>query len=360
MTDGLDPLEPREAMEMWIGRQKAERSEATVDSYRYRVRIFVEWLEEEGIEDLNALTGRDIYRYDAERRKHVAVPTLNNQLGTIRRFLEFCARIEGIDDSLPMKVDPPSVRKAERSNSEKLGADRAQALLETLGNFEYASFDHALLALLWHTGMRLGSVQALDVEDCYLDEDDLDRLPHRVEGGGDVLDEVEPPFVYVHHREETPLKNQEQGERAVALLPDVGEVLAAYIRVNRPECSEDGRRPLFVTNESRGRASKSTLRRRVYITTQPCRYGECPHGRDPQDCQALEHGFESRCPSSVKPHAIRTGAITHHLDRGWSKTDLGARVNASAEVIDTHYDWPNKVRRMESRRPLLDSLEEDK
>jgi integrase len=359
-SGGLDSLDPREAMRMWLDRQKAERAEATVQSYGYRLSGFVEWLEGEGIEDLNDLTGRDLYRFDSERRAEVAVPTLNNQLGTIRRFLEFCANIEGVRDDLPEKVDPPSVRKAERSNAEKLEPGRASDLLDTLDRFEYASFDHALLATAWHTGLRLGSLRALDVGDCYLEADDLDRLTGRVENAQEVLEEAQPPFLYVHHREETSLKNNRGGERAVGLLPEYADVLKAYLRVNRPEYHEDsGRQPLFVTEESRGRASKSTIRRRLYIMTQPCRYGECPHDRDPEDCEATNHGLEARCPSSVKPHAVRTGAITHHLDQGWSKTDLGARVDASSSVIDTHYDWPNEIRRMESRRSLLDSLEGD-
>jgi site-specific recombinase XerD len=361
MSGELSALDPREAMEMWLDRQRAQRAEASVDSYRYRIEGFVEWLESEGITNLNDLTGRDIYRFDSERRGEVSVPTLNNQLGTVRRFLEFCADIEGLDDDLPETVDPPSVRKAERANAEKVAPERARTILDNLARYKYATFDHALFSLMWHTGMRLGGLHALDVEDCYLTDEDLDRLPHRVEVEDDVLEEAEPPFLYLHHHPEdgTPLKNGRDGERAVALLPEVAEVIGDYIQVHRAECTEEsGRRPLFSTDRG-GRASKSTLRRRTYIITQPCRLGECPHGREVSECQAREHGYESRCPSVEKPHAVRTGAITHHLDRGWSKTDLAARVNATPEVIETHYDWPDEVRRMQSRRPLLDSLEGD-
>jgi integrase len=359
--DELDALDPREAMQIWLDRQRAQRAEASVESYRYRLKGFVEWLEDEGITNLNNLAGRDIYRFDSKRRAEVSVPTLNNQLGTIQRFLAFCADIEGVADTLPEKVDPPSVRKAERANAEKVSPERASMVLDTLARYEYASFDHALFAVMWHTGMRLGEIHALDVGDCYLTADDLARLPHRIDVDDDALAEAEPPFLYVHHRPETgtQLKNQEYGERAVALLPEVGQVLEHYIKANRPECQQDsGRRPLFVTDHG-GRASKSTLRRRTYIIMQPCRSAECPHGREVSECQAREHGYESRCPSVKKPHAVRTGAITHHLDQGWSKTDLAARVNATPEVIDTHYDWPDEVRRMQSRRPLLDALEGD-
>ncbi|GGL25672.1 integrase [Halarchaeum grantii] len=361
MSD-LEALDPHEAMEMWLDHQRTNRSEATIQSYTYRVGIFVEWCESEGITDLNDLTGRDLHRFDAERRSEgLSVSTVNNQMGTLRLFLRFCETIDGVRDGLAETVDPPSVRKAERADSEKLEPERAQTIFDQLHRFEYGSFDHALFALAWHTGMRLGGLRALDVEDCYLEADDLDRLPQRVPVSDEVLGDVEPPFVWVpHHEGTTALKNQRDGERAVALLDDYADVLRAYINVNRPSITdENDRRPLFCTSKGDGRASKGTLRRHIYKITQPCRFGDCPHGRDPEECVAREHGRESRCPSVRKPHAIRTGAITHHLDRGWSKTDLGSRVNATADTIDTHYDWPDKLRRMQSRRSLLDTLDED-
>jgi len=359
----LESLAPRDAMEMWIDHASAERSEQTLQSYAYRVRTFVEWCESEGIDDLNDLSGRDIYRFDSKRRgEGIALATVNNLMGTLRLFLRFCETIDGVRDGLAETIDPPSLRKAERGDSEKLEPERAERLLETLHRYEFGSFDHALLALAWHTGLRLGGLHALDVEDCYLDEADLERLPHRVEVSEEVVENLETPFVWVpHHEGSTPLKNQRDGERAVALHPEFARVVRAYIEVNRPDVTdEDGRRPLFCTSKGGTRASKGTLRRHVYIMTQPCRFGGgCPHGRDPEACVARQHGREAQCPSSKKPHAIRTGAITHHLDQGWSKTDLGARVNATAEVIDTHYDWPDKIRRMQARRSLLGSLVED-
>lgn len=61
MSDELQPLAPREAMEMWLDRQRSEKSEATVQSYYYRIKQFVEWCERQGIENLNTLSGRSVY-----------------------------------------------------------------------------------------------------------------------------------------------------------------------------------------------------------------------------------------------------------------------------------------------------------
>jgi len=49
----LDSLEPRNALEMWIGRQRADKSDDTVQSYFYRVRKFVDWLDDQGADNLH-------------------------------------------------------------------------------------------------------------------------------------------------------------------------------------------------------------------------------------------------------------------------------------------------------------------
>ncbi|QSG05922.1 tyrosine-type recombinase/integrase [Halapricum desulfuricans] len=358
MTDDLDSLHPREALELWTDRQKTEKSDGTVQSYYYRVRQFVDWLEDQGITNLNDLTGRDVFRYDSKRRSDgLSKSALNNQLGTVKLFLQFCAQVEAVPAELPAKVDVPTLSKAERANEEKISAKRAKEILSKLETFDYASRDHVLFALAWHTGARLGSLCSLDVRDCYLDDDDLDRLLHEDDLASEDLDEFSLPFLYFRHRPETdtPLKNQEDGERPVGLSDEIGQLLQDYIEYNRVEAEDEhGRKPLFSSQRGTGRMSKGGLRTRMHIITQPCRYGPCPHDRDTDTCEALEHGYESRCPSSRSPHRIRTGSITHHRDEGWPPEVLAERVNATPEVIRTHYDQPDLLKRMESRRNYLD------
>jgi len=266
-----------------------------------------------------------------------------------------------VPNDLPAKLEVPKLTKGQRTNDEKLSAERAEAILESLERYSFASRDHALFALGWHTGARLGGLRSLDLQDVYLDEDDLERLHHQDDIDDEVLEKVEPPFLYFRHRPpETPLKNQEDGERPVSLSDDIAEVVSEYIEVNRVQMTdEEGGRPLFSTEKGAGRMSKGSIRSRFNIVTQPCRYGRCPHGRDEASCEALEHGYESRCPSSRSPHPIRTGSITHHRDRGWPAEVLSERVNATPEVIRAHYDHPEQLKRMESRRGFLENLEED-
>lgn len=358
MPDDLRPLKPSEALEMWLDRQRAEKSEQTVQSYFYRVRQFVEWLESEGITNLNDLTGRDVFRYDSARRADgLSKSALNNQLGTIKLFLAFCADIEAVPAELPAKVDIPTLSKAERANEEKLTAKRAETILESLERYEYASRDHIMFALVWHTGARLGALRSLDLRDCYLTDDDLERIAHEDDLDDEDIDEFSVPFLYFRHRPETdtPLKNKEDGERPVGLSDEIGNLIGEFIEVSRPDVVDDyGRKPLFSSQKGTGRMSKGAIRSRFHIVTQPCRYGTCPHDRDTETCEALDHGYESRCPSSRSPHRIRTGSITHHRDEGWPPEVLAERVNATPEVIRTHYDQPDLLKRMESRRSYLD------
>ena len=304
----LEPLSPRDAMEMWIDRQRSEKASETVQSYFYRVRQFVEWCESEGIGNLNELSTRDVYSYDSEcRAQGLAQSTLNNQLGTIKIFLSFCADLNAVRESIVTAVDVPSLVKDDRVNVEKLSTTRAEKVLELLSTYRHASREHALFALAWESTARLGALRSLDLGDCFLSDDDLDRLRHYPEIDDsefeEIIREVESPFVYFRHREGTPLKNQYEGQRPVAISEDTASVLRGYISVNRVQTTDrDDRAPLFSSEKGSGRMSKSAIRRVFNIVTQPCRFGlDCPHGREIEECEAREHGLEARCPSSRSP-----------------------------------------------------------
>jgi len=362
VSDDLEPLSPREGVETWLDHITSSRAESTVQSYGYRLGPFVEWCAREEIKNLNVLSSRDVFRYEAARRgEDLATPTLNNQIGTLKHFLAWCERINAVEDGLPQQIEVPTSNEfREMVSHEKLTASRATDILETLGRFEFASRRHAMFLLLWHAGCRIGGLRGLDLADLYLDDDDLKRLRHRADVDEAVLEEVQLPFIFFIHRPDgdpgTPLKNKIEGERPVAVTGGVADVIETYIRVNRTERTDPGgRRPLFTTDKGDGaRVSKSSIRREVYILTQPCRYGDCPHDRDPAECEAVEHGYEARCPSSRSPHPIRTGRITHLRDQGWPPEVVGERVDATPETIRLHYDLPDKIRRMQTRRKYLE------
>jgi len=138
-----------------------------------------------------------------------------------------------------------------------------------------------------------------------------------------------------------------------ALSDEVCTVVDDWIETNRPDSTDEhGRHPLLASPE--GRHHDTSLRASVYTRTRPCHVGvECPHGRDPEDCEATKIDSASKCPSSVSPHAIRRGAITHWLREDVPVPVVSSRMQVSPEVIDQHYDQRTEQERMEQCRQWL-------
>lgn len=363
----LDSIKPREAFDLWM--QQQDKAEATLQSYRYRIKPFLQFLVEQGIHDLSAVTTRHIKEYEAERyESNLEKQTINNQFGTLQLFLEYCRQLNAVSEDVVKAVEIPNLTKEDKVNTEKLITQRAQEIVAELDQFRYATREHVIFLLLWRTTVRIGTIHALDLEDVYLDEADRDRLETELRNEGfapgvveDILDDAELPFIRPQHRDGTPLKNDTGGERVINIAEWVADVIRDYIRVNRPDIVDDHERhPLITSKKGSGRLSRSAMRNWVYILTQPCEFGhECPHDRDPDECEAREHGQGSKCPSSRSPHKIRTGSITHHRDQGWPTTALSEKANTSEELIDGVYDQPEQLIRGGSRREYLSNLDDN-
>jgi len=158
----------------------------------------------------------------------------------------------------------------------------------------------------------------------------------------------------------TPLKNKRDGERDVGILPTVANVLEAYIDETRYDRHDEyGRAPLFTTRSSQGRLSENAVRTWSYQATHPCWHTDdpCPHDKVRDDCGWTVADQSSKCPSSRSPHAVRTGSITFHRNRGFEQADVARRVNASMRTIERHYDKATRREELETRRrPQLDKL----
>jgi len=332
-TDGgsrVPDLSPREAFERWMSKLRGDKREATISSYHYQVKLFIEWCEEQAIVEIGDLNGWNIDTYETHRRSQDVEPvTLNKELGTVKNFLDYCARIELVDENLPEKVDPPDVEVQDDVDETRLHATRAKALLDYYAENDYGSRDHALLSLLWFTGARLNAIRGLDL-------DHYDSSNELVE--------------FLHHRErDLPLKNGPGGERAVGLPREVCDVLDTYIAENRHEKFDEQGRPPLLTSEV-GRPSRNSVRSWSYLATVPCLHTDCPHGNEPETCEFLDYTKASQCPSSRSPHQVRTGCITWMLNRGIPIEVVSDRVNTSVRVLKRHYDQPTRREELEERR----------
>ncbi|WP_459192051.1 tyrosine-type recombinase/integrase [Halosimplex sp. J119] len=334
----LEPIDPETALELYLADKENDLADASLKAHRYRLNHFIRWCEQEDIENLNTLTGRQLHEYRLWRRNEgdLSPVTEKTQMDTLRVFVRWLESVDGVEQDLSEKVLSPSITPEQNTRHETLEAETAEKVLGHLEKYEYATIEHVTLSLMWHTMMRIGGVHALDVDD-YHSDDQYIEVRHRPEGG-------------------TPIKNKEAGERLVALSDRVCDLLNDWVADQRPDGTDSaGREPLLTTPQ--GRASKSTLRFYVYKWTQPCRYtGECPHERDPMDCEARPRNHSSKCPSSLNPHAIRRGSITHSLNNDMPDKVVSDRANVSSEVIEQHYDRRSEREKMEQRRGYLDDL----
>ena len=338
MTDALEPISPAEAKEMYLQARRHEVSESTLSGYHYRLVHFIRWCDSTGLDNMNDLTGRKLQKFKTWRRDDGDLKpiTLRGNLDALRVFIRWCESIDAVRPGLHEKIVMPVLRKTDEQSEQILRRERAEEILDYLHKFEYASRRHAIVEILWRTGIRLGALLSLDVAD-YDGEDERLSVRHR-------------PST------ETPLKNGTEGERMIALNADTCRVIEDYVDHHRHDVTDDhGREPLLTTKN--GRMARASVRDEVYRVTRPCYYGaDCPHDRDPEECEAGGYGGWSKCPSSLTPHPIRRGSITHFLTENVPEKVVSDRMNVGLDVLDKHYDKRSEEVKMEQRRDYLDGL----
>lgn len=345
MTDDLVPIAPQEAVDLHLEAMQDGFAEWTQYSHKSHLRAFVEWCREEGaIDNMNELTGRDLYQFRVWRRQGgysqgqdepIAPKTLDSALTVMRSFLRFCAHIEAVPSDLYEKVPLLPLTDADQVSDSTMSPDRVPPILDYLHRYEYASRDHVVWTLIWHTGGRLASVRALDLRDCDLD------------GPKKGLDYVHRPATG------TPLKNNEKGERFNRISDSVAMVLQDYIDGPRVSITDDhGRKPLVTTPY--GRVSASSVRDSFYRWSRPCFIKEgCPHDREQSTCKAATFQKMSMCPSSRSPHDIRKARVTKYMNDGVPRGVVSDRLDASEHILDKHYDRASKREKADRRWRLI-------
>lgn len=352
---GLKDWGPQKGVEKYLRKREGDLSEKTYDEYEDELAEFVEYCEKRGIDPLNELSKADLKELNEWYRTEVPVQverygskTTRDFIYLVRNFVQFLEDREVVKDGLHTKLEPPEMDDGDGVSDELLDADRAQDILDYLSTYEYATTEHAVWVLLAAFGGRRGTIRAVDLDDCFLREEELD--------------DGEKPYLDLNHRPEqdTPLKNDEKSEREVSIDRWIADVLLDYIEVNREdETDEYGRDPLITTDE--GRISLSTISKYAYKWTRPCKVsGECPHGRIEADCEAatdMDHA--SKCPSSKSPHPSRTGYITEEAKAGVPDELLSERCDVSIDVLEKHYKNLTETEKRELRQEMLEAIREE-
>ena len=94
-------LSPREAADRFLSRRQQRQAEETVRSYAHRLSHFVEWCEEQEIEQMREVGGWEIDEYRHYRESDDVSPsTVKSAMVSLKQLLEFCERIEVADEDV--------------------------------------------------------------------------------------------------------------------------------------------------------------------------------------------------------------------------------------------------------------------
>lgn len=312
--------------------RRQNRSPSTRAQYRRTIPSFIEFAADAGVTSPDGVSAGLTDRYvDDLQERYDTDSTIVTYTKNVRGWLHWLSKRGKCSESVYRILDKDELGLNPQARDEAFPATEATIILERLRKQRRGSVIHALLELLWNSGLRIGGIHSLDRNDFDPVNNEI-RVRHRPETG-------------------TRLKNGSEnegaagdGERNVEVRDSVVDALSDYIRLDRAEVADNyGRSPLFTTEF--GRAAKSTLRRKVYQATS-CRWAPT---EEEQRCDGDCDPDSNVCPYSYYPHAIRRGAIVHHLSGGLRPHFASERFDVSIETIEKHYDPRTKRRRKEDR-----------
>jgi len=228
--------------------RRQNRSPSTIAQYRRTIPRFVGFVENRNVIFPSELTTKEIDAYiDYLFNEYDTDATIQTHTKNVRMWLRWLSKRKLCDDFLYRLLDKEELDLSPKARDEAIPEEEALHLLRRLGKQRRGSAMHALLALLWNGGLRIGGVYSLDIQDFHQECDDL-IIRHR-------------------HEQGTRLKNGDaddptpgDGERDITLHPRVVDALVRYMETERHDVTDDhGRQPLFTTKY--GRPARSTLRR---------------------------------------------------------------------------------------------------
>mgnify|MGYP000302969786 CR=1 FL=1 len=336
MTE-LEDAEPVETEKLYLDHREGDASYDALLKIKKGLKHFRKWVNENDIENLNNLTGRDLLAFKNWRKSQdIKYITLNGTLAVLRRYLKFGAQIEAVPEDLPGKVPDTPISDEDEVRKDPPSEEEVNGVEEYLKKYRYASRQHTTFKIIREYGNRQGAVRGLDEGDYYPQEMAL-SFRHR-------------PADSPKNRG-TPLKNGSDSERSLNVPSDLNDLLIDYI--NNPErpsgTDKFGRSPLFTSIDNQGvvrRIGINRIRDDFYKFTRPCEYrNQCPLDRDRDSCEAAKNRHASKCPENWTPHRLRTFAIMEQLGDGMTYDLVTDRVDVSMPVLKKHYDHRSMERK---------------
>jgi site-specific recombinase XerD len=140
MSDTLEPIDPEGAFTLYLRDRENKLADATIDSYRYRLKRFVEWCRENELDNLNNLSGRYLLRFKQYRAEDLNSVSLKRQLNALRIFIRWCESMDAVEQGLHYKVLSPPLNDGDRERDVLFDSETADDMLDHLAHFSYASF----------------------------------------------------------------------------------------------------------------------------------------------------------------------------------------------------------------------------
>ena len=246
----------------WLNHLAVERgvSANTLSNYRRDIRRYVDWLADNGVQDLRQVTRPMVEAYLKDLREKMAVSSANRALIVARGLHKF-AVVEGeVDSDVAAEVSPPSTGQ---HLPETLSVDEVTRLIESTPTETPVDLrDRALLEVLYGTGARISEVISLNVDDVATADDVL-----VLHGKGDK-------------------------ERLVPLGSHARQAIDAYLVRARPVLGKGKTTALFL-NTRGGALSRQSAWSIIKTAAQ-----------------------RSQLDKSISPHKLRHSFATHLLEGG--------------------------------------------
>jgi len=196
---------------------------------------------------MKTLSGRDLQRLKTWRRDDGDLKTISpeGRLEPLRVFIRWCGSIATVEQDLHEKSEAlmPRLSRNDEQSEVIPDAEQAEVLLDYQCRFEYACRAHVITEILPHTGVQLGGLHSLNVED-FDEENQRLKFTHRPD-------------------EETPLKNGQEGECMIALSAEVCRVIEDWRDPHRHDVKDEyGRESLLPSRN--GRMNRTRIRDAIY------------------------------------------------------------------------------------------------
>ncbi|MBZ6496719.1 tyrosine-type recombinase/integrase [Natrinema longum] len=327
------PSDVTDPIEYFLDDQRYHgKSERTLEAYERVLRQFEAFLDERfDVAAVGAAQRRECMAWIHSLRGAFESSTIATYASYLNRFYDYMTRVGVFDDN------PMALVMEEMSESIETNPTRRDISVEEMRSFVDSiahPLERAVVVTLLKTGMRVGELCNLDLQDLHLETPELD-----LEWTARVGLERRPSSLFVSSKpargtivngEERAASNKRKRETVVPIDAELRRVLLEWLAI-RPD-TVSGARPLFLdTRDSWGQR----------LTPSDVRYIVEKHARE-RGWYRTGGGTQE----NVTPHYFRHFFTTHLRDRTGDRGIVQyLRGDVAGDVIDTYtHNWGDRVR----------------